>query len=154
MPARADRPATAEPRRSLIWLQGLACGGMVALAPETMLLMVVLLGPGLLALMLDRQPGRPVARAILLCGAAACVEPIRALWAAGHSLDAALAGLGDLGALGTAWSAAAGGWLLVELAPIATRAVLDAHSRARVARLHTLRERLAEAWGFDRPADP
>ena len=145
--------AVPERRNSLVWLQGLACGGMIALAPATTLLIGVLLGPGLVALLLDRQAGRPTARAVLLCTAAAVVDPVRALWQGGHSLLAASTLLGDLGVIGTAWSAAAGGWLLVELLPVMARVVLEAHSRTRAARLRAARTRLAEEWGFDQPPD-
>lgn len=143
------RVAGAERRHSFVWLQGLACGAVVTLAPATALLLAVLLGPGGVALMLDRQPGRPTARAVLLFSAAAAVEPVRALWAAGHTAQAAWALLGDLGTIGTAWSAAAAGWLLVELAPVAARVVLEARSRATNARLRATRARLADEWGFD-----
>jgi len=148
------KAAVAGRRHSFVWLQGLACGAVVTLAPATALLLAVLLGPAGLALALDRQPGRPVARAVLLCSAAACVEPVRALWAAGHTTQASLALLGDLAMVGTVWSAAAAGWLLVELAPIAARVALEAHSRARAARLRTARAKLAAEWGADGSAEP
>jgi hypothetical protein len=148
------RAAGAERRHSFVWLQGLACGAVVTLAPATALLLAVLLAPGGLALVLDSQPGRPTARTVLLCSAAAVVEPVRALWAAGHTADAALALLGDLGVIGTAWSAAAAGWLLVELAPIGARIVLEAQGRARSARLRAARARVAAEWGADGPDQP
>jgi len=141
--------APAAPRHSFVWLQGLACGAVVTLAPATALLLVVLLGPGGLALALDRRPGRPVARAVLLCSAAACVEPLRVLWAAGHTTTASVALLGDLGVVGTAWSAAAAGWLMVELAPVVAHVVQEAHAHARAARLRVVRARLAEEWGAE-----
>ena len=147
------RAAMAQRRHSFVWLQGLACGAVVTLAPAAALLLGVLLGPAALALVLDPQPGRPVARAVLLCSAAACVEPLRALWAAGHTTQASLALLGDFGLVGTAWSAAAAGWLLVELAPVLTRVVLEAHSRAKAARLRAARARLGEEWGSDGPTE-
>lgn len=143
------RAAKAERRHSFVWLQGLACGAVVALAPATAVLLAVLLGPGAAALAFDRKPGRPTARTVLLCSAAACVQPVRALWAAGHSAQAAVALLGDVGVIGTAWSAAAAGWLLAELAPLAARVALEAQSRARSVRLRAARAKLADDWGFD-----
>lgn len=142
------RAAGTERRHSFVWLQGLACGAVVTLVPASALLLAVLLGPAGLALLLDRDPGRPTARTVLLCSGAACVEPVRALWSAGHTTDAALALLGDIGVIGTAWSAAAAGWLLVELAPVAARIALEAQARARTSRLRAARAKLAAEWGF------
>ena len=77
----ASKPPPRAPRQhSLIWLQGLLCGAMVTLATPTALLLGVLLGPALLAIVLDREPGRPRARSIALCSMAAAVDPLRTLW--------------------------------------------------------------------------
>ena len=140
--------AKAAPRQhSMVWLQGLTCGAVVTLAPGVALLLGLLLGPGLLALVLDREPGRPMARCVLLMGLATCVQPLRALWSIGGSLTAALGLAGDIQVLGTAWSAAAAGWLMAELAPLGTRLVLEALARSRAAKLRVERDRLLAAWG-------
>ncbi len=139
---------------SLVWLQGLACGGFAALAPSVAMMVGVLLGPGLVALALDREAGKPVARAVLLCGLAACVDPVRSLWASGHGLNASLALAGDVRVVGGAWSAAAAGWLLAEIAPVAVRAALEAGAMARAVQLRAARERLAEEWGLPPSEQP
>jgi hypothetical protein len=133
---------------SLVWAQGLACGMAAALMPSVALVIAVLLGPGLVAIAMDHEPGKPVARAVVLCGLAACVEPVRALWASGHGLDIGMAVIGDPRVVGTAWSAAAGAWLLAEAAPIAVRMILEAASIARATRLRAARTKLAEEWGL------
>jgi hypothetical protein len=140
----ANNPgSTPQPRQhSMIWLQGLLCGAMATVATPTALLLGVLLGPALLAIVLDREPGRPRARSIALWSMAAAVNPLRTLWTAGHSMATATALLGDFQILGTAWSAAAGGWLLAEAMPITVRAALEALSIARAARLRAERVRL------------
>lgn len=148
-PATAGAAAGHPRQRSMVWLQGLLCGAMAMLAPPTALLMGVLLGPAVLALMLDRQSGRPKARSIALFGMAASVGPLRTLWVGGHTMPAAAALLGNLHVLGTAWAAAAAGWLLAEMAPVAVRATLEALSISRAARLRALRTQLAEEWRFD-----
>ena len=147
----ANKPSAGpKPRQhSTIWLQGLLCGAMVTLATPTALLLGVLLGPALLAIVLDREPGRPRARSIALCSMAAAVIPLRTLWTAGHNMATATALLGDFQILATAWSAAAGGWLLAEAVPIAVRAALEAMSIARAVRLRSERVRLVEAWGLN-----
>jgi hypothetical protein len=149
-----SKPATAQRGGGgLVWLQGLAIGAMVAMVPAAALLLGVLLAPGLAALMLDRRPGRPVARSVLLCGAAGCVAPVGDLWNAGQTVDASLAVLGELGGIGTAWSAAAAGWLLAELIPVVVRVVLEAASLAHAVRLRAARAKLAEEWEPDPPPD-
>jgi hypothetical protein len=145
MPAMAKAPR----RHSMVWLQGLGCGAVVALVPAMALLLGVLLLPGVLALLYDRQGGRPVARTVLLCGAAAVVAPALALWGAGKTMDASLILLSDLRVVGTAWSAAAAGWIAAELAPVAVLMVLEAITQTHAARLRATREKLVAEWGFD-----
>jgi hypothetical protein len=144
----APRTQPRQRQYSLIWLQGLLCGALATLATPTALLLAVLLAPAIVAMLFDREPGRPRARSIALCGMAASVDPLRALWTSGHSIEVASALLGNLQIVGTAWSAAAGGWLLAEIMPLAVRAVLEALSIARTSRLQAERARLIEAWGL------
>ena len=147
-----DPNSPSTPRRhSLVWLQGLLCGAMVTLATPTALLLGVLLAPALLAIVLDREPGRPRARTIALCSMAASVEPLRMLWTVGHSTATASALLGNMKILGTAWSAAAAGWLLAEITPVIIRATLEALSMARSTRLRAERAKLVEAWELQAP---
>ncbi len=61
---------TPAPRRSWLWLQGLACGALACLATATALLLVALLAPGLIMWTLDKEVGKANARAMLLCGIA------------------------------------------------------------------------------------
>ena len=149
-PAAAKRsPAPAGKSSALMWVQGLLCGGLVAMLPPTALLLGVLLGPAMLALFLDSQAGKPVARSVLLCTLAACVKPVRALWVAGHGMAASMALATDPDVIGTAWAAAAAGWLLAELAPIGVRVVLEGVSLRQAAQLRVMRAALAEEWGLD-----
>jgi hypothetical protein len=152
--AKRKRPrktaAAAQPRQhSLVWLQGLLCGAVVTLATPTALLLGVLLGPALLAVVFDREPGKPRARSIVLCSMAASVEPLRTLWLTGHTIPMAAALAGNAHTVGVAWTAAAAGWLLAEILPIAVRAVLETLSIARSAQLRTERAKLVEAWGIE-----
>ncbi len=144
-PAPAAAPTSGQ---ALIWAQGLACGGMVALAPAASLLVALLLAPGLLALALDRGPGRPIARAMLLCGAAPCVAPIMRVWDKGGG-EAALALVTDPASLCGAWGAAAAGWLALTLLPVGVKLILDARSLSQAARLRAERDRLIRDWGLE-----
>ena len=134
--------------RSLIWLQGLLCGALATLATPTALLIGVLFLPAIIATALDRQRGKPIARSIALFGLCGIVGPVLALWAAGHTLDAALMLATDPTDLMVAWGAAGAGWLLAELAPVAVRAVLESVVLARTARLRAERAQQEAEWGF------
>ena len=133
----------------VIWLSGLACGVMVAVAPGVATLAAGLLAPGILALKLDREPGRAVARTVLTCGLAGCVQPVITLWNMGQSFDVAVAIVMDPATIGMAWSLAAAGWLLTEVAPLLVRVALEGTALARATRLRAIRGRIAEAWGLD-----
>jgi hypothetical protein len=122
-------------------------------APGVGLVAGGLLAPGVVALKLDQEPGRPVARTVLTCGLAGCVQPIITLWNTGQSFNAAMAIVTDPAAIGLAWSAAAAGWLLTQLAPLLVRAALEAGALARATRLRTMRGKIAEAWGLDQASD-
>jgi hypothetical protein len=132
-------------------MSGLACGVLATVAPGIAILAAVLLAPGMAALKFDHEPGRPVARTVLTCGLAGCVQPVITLWSTGQSFDTAIAIATDARTAGVAWSAAAAGWLLTQIAPLIIRAVLEATSLARSARLRAARARLAEVWGIDQP---
>jgi hypothetical protein len=137
----------------VVWLSGLACGLVVAITPGLGLAAGGLLAPGLAALMLDKEAGRPIARAVLTCGVAGSVRPIMTLWNLGPTFDTALSVLFDPGTLVTAWGGAAAGWLLTQMAPLLTRMTLEAGAAAQTARLRATRARIADAWELDSDAD-
>jgi hypothetical protein len=138
---------------SFVWLQGLLCGALATLATPTALLLGVLLGPALLAVVFDSEPGRPVGRSVALFSMAASVRPLKTLWLSGHTMHVAAGLVGDLQVVGTAWSAAAAGWLLAQILPIAVRTVLDTLGLARSAQLKTERARLVSEWGLEDQAE-
>ncbi len=144
--------APARPARSMVWLQGLACGALATLATPLAVLLGVLLLPGLCVLLLDRAPGRPVARTMLLCGAAASVSPAWQLWDHGLTMANSLDQLSDFLTLGLAWAATAAGWLLAEVTPVFVHLVLEGTSRRREAELRAARARFEAEWGIP-PAD-
>ena len=149
------RGSSAGGNRSIVWLSGLACGVLAAVAPGIAVLAAGLLIPGAVALRLDREPGRPVARTVLTFGLVGCVYPVIALWNLGQSFGSAVAIVSDPTTLGVAWSAAAAGWLLTQLAPLAVRAALEGAALARSSRLRAARARIADTWGLDpAPKDP
>jgi hypothetical protein len=139
--------------KSLTWLQGLLCGALATLATPTALLVSVLLLPAIVAGVLDRQPGKPIARSVGLFGLCGAIGPVRSLWAAGHTIEAAAALAVDVDSLIWAWGGAVAGWLLAELAPVAVRAVLEVNARSRAARITAKRADYELAWGFPPAAE-
>jgi hypothetical protein len=135
--------------RSIVWLSGLACGVLAAVAPGIATVAGGLLAPGLVALKMDREPGRPIARAVLTFGLSGCVHPVITLWNTGHSFATAIAIVTDPTTISLAWGAAAAGWLLTQIAPLTVRVALEAFALARSSRLRASRSRIAEAWGLD-----
>lgn len=144
---RTGKKARADPG-SQLWLHGLLCGAFATLATPTALLASVLLLPALIASMLDSQPGKPIARSIALSGLCGTVGPVIRLWAIGHTIDAATSLATDSNNLMIAWGAAAAGWLLAEIAPVAVRAILEAMALTRGVRLRAERAKYEAAWGF------
>ena len=145
----ASRAGGGSARRagSLRWLQGMGCGLVLAVSPSTLLLLGGLMAPLVPALLSDGARGRPVARSVALFGAALSIGPVLRLWREGDSTANALALLGDVGVLGTAWAACAVGWLLAELAPVLVRVALDRNDHAQEAALLAARRRIEERWG-------
>ena len=67
---------------SLLWLQSSRLRAVLTFATPTALLLGVMLAPSVLALALDRAPGRPVARAVAMAGLAFALSPLwRLCWA-------------------------------------------------------------------------
>jgi hypothetical protein len=133
---------------STVWLQGLACGAVVALATPMAVLGGLLMVPSFGALLLERRSARLAARVALLCGAAAAAAPLATLWQSGLGVAGAVAAASDPAVLAGCWAAQAGGWLLAQLAPLLMRLVLDARAAATAARLRAERARYEAEWGI------
>jgi len=136
----------------------LIAAGVIALAIGALLIAYFpSFWPVVIAFAKDGSPGRPSARCAALCAAAASIGPARSAWLGGFGrgfgLDAVLSQAADWHVLATAWCAAAAGWLLAELAPLAARAVLEIAAKSRAARLRVERARLCALWGWAESAD-
>jgi hypothetical protein len=153
-PARPPAAGAAHGLGSAVWLQGLACGTVVAMATPTAVLGALLMVPGIGALLLERRAGRPAARVTLLCGAAAAAAPLTALWQAGLGVGGALATASDPAVLAGCWAAQAAGWLLAQLAPVLLRLAFDARAAAIAAGLRKERAHYEAEWGIPPAAGP
>jgi hypothetical protein len=141
-------------RRSWLWVQGLACGAALSIAPGPVILMAVLLAPGLVSYAIESGDSKPVSETMLLLSVATCFMPLRVLWESGHSLDASVALLCDPARTGLSWVAAGAGWLMEEAARFIAQQASDASTRRRVAQLQKERADLVTEWGSLDPKPP
>ncbi|WP_158745869.1 hypothetical protein [Acidisphaera sp. L21] len=150
--AKASASATpAVPRRSWFWLQGVICGVAVAVVPGTALMIGVLMAPAFATYAMEQGKTRPLARGMMLRGAACTFMPLRVLWEHGGSLDASLDLLSDPGRPLLAWTACGAGWLAGQLADILTRLALDARSARALRQLTQERDKLIVEWTDEQP---
>ncbi len=140
------RAAKARGPGSTLWLQGLACGAVVALATPLAVMGGLLLAPGIGALLLERRAAPLAARVALLCGAAAAAVPLAALWQGGLGVAGAITAASDPAVLAGCWAAQAAGWLATQLAPMLVRVTLDLRAAATAARLRAERARYEAEW--------
>jgi hypothetical protein len=132
------------------WLQGLACGALLAFAPGFALLLAALLAPAFVGLLLDRRPGRPIARAILLAGAAFSLAPAWHLFQGGQNVAAAMDLLVDPAILAPAWLAGSCGWAICEILPVLLRVAADVRATTRIAALQAEVRALRETWDLEK----
>ena len=133
----------------LVLLLALSVGGLIALSPDIALPLVILLLPGLLALVLDRSPGCGAARAILLFQAAACVHPAMDAWHRCAGADDCMMYLAAWPSILRVWLAGAAAWVVIQMLPLALKVLDDYRLRYRRSALAARREELAAEWGLD-----
>ena len=152
-PSRSDRArnrragrAPARPganTRSWSWLHGLLCGALAVSAPWTVGTLGLLLLPGLIAVSMESDRARPIARAMLLFAAASTIGPVRAGIAGGAGSVLGLCAPSDVA---IAWAASGGAWLLSQaVAPLALW-VARQLDRGDIARLSAERAALIARW--------
>jgi len=132
---------------SMIWLQGMVCGAVLTFATPAALVGGTLLAPALLALVADREPGRPIFRAVALFGGAVSLEPLWHLCLSGDSMTTALEILSDPTMLAFAWVASAFGWALCEVLPVLMENAGKFAEASRVAGWKAELKRIEEEWG-------
>jgi hypothetical protein len=133
----------------IVLLLGLAGGGLIALSPDIALPLVLLLLPGLLALVLDRTPGCAVARAILLFQAAACVHPVMDAWYRCAGIDGCMSYLAEWPTVVRVWLAGAVAWVVGQALPLGLKVLDDHRLRIRRSVLAARREALIAEWGLE-----
>jgi hypothetical protein len=133
----------------MVLLLALASGGLIAFSPDIALPLLLLLLPGLIALVLDRSPGCGVARAMLLFQGAACVRPVMYAWYRCDGIDGCMSFLAEWTAILPVWLAGATSWLLTQILPLGLKLLDDYRLRHRSAALLAQRQALVEEWGLE-----
>lgn len=107
--------------------------------------------PSVGSLLVEREPGRPMTRAMASFGLAVSAGDLWRLWDQGGGVDLGLAACLDPTVVARAWAAQGGAWLLAEIIPLWL--ITRAERAARVAsdRLEAARRELADEWT---PASP
>jgi hypothetical protein len=146
MAAKAGGKAKRAPAGSGMWLQGMICGGVLAFATPCALLGAVLMAPGVISLVVERGPHRPVTRAVSLACLSFTLAPLWHLFMDGQSMMAALEMLANPAVLCPAWLAGAVGWALCELLPMALRITAALRAKARIDALRAEETALRETW--------
>jgi hypothetical protein len=133
----------------MVLLLALASGGLIAFSPDIALPLLLLLLPGLIALVLDRSPGCGVARAMLLFQGAACIRPVINAWYRCDGIDGCMSFLAEWTAILPVWLAGGTAWLLTQILPLGLKLLDDYRSRHRSTALLAQRQALVEEWGLE-----
>jgi hypothetical protein len=150
MASKARGRSPAQPKSgigSMLWLQGMVCGAVLAFATPAALLGGTLMAPALIALLADRDPSRPVFRAVALFGGAVSLTPLWHLCLSGDSMTTALDILSDPAMVAFAWLASAFGWALCEVLPVLMENGSRFAEAARVSAWKAELKRIEEEWG-------
>ena len=131
---------------ALLLVIGIGCGGAIAIAPDIAAAVLVLLIPGLIAVMIDPTPGRAVGRAILLFQGAASVRPMTSIWFHCDGINACVGMVTDRQTVLTVLLAAGFGLVLTLVLPIVLKVLDDRRTELRRNQLMGQRQALIEEW--------
>ncbi len=130
----------------LLWLQGLACGALLAFATPSFILLGAFLSPALACLAADSEPARRMSRAVALACLAGALPPTWSLWMHDDRMEVALALLTDPATLFFGWGPAAGVWALCEILPVVLKSLWDMSEAARSRSLEAELKALKAEW--------
>lgn len=134
--------------RSIIGITaGIGFGLGIALVPGLGLVTIVLLAPAVVGAIFDRDPGRPLLRAMMLPALAAALLPIWQTWRMGSGFDAGLAILSDPATIGWPWVAAAAGWLAAQAGESLAALLMGLRTARRKSALEARLADLDAEWG-------
>ncbi len=148
-PAKAAQAAA--PKGSLVWVQGMVCGALLAFATPTALMLGVLLAPALACFAGERTQAGTMTRGVALCCGAASIGPVWHLWHGGNRMGTALELLSDPLCLVLAWGAGACAWALCQVLPVVMRTTWEMRVAARAKAIAAELAACREEW--DLPAE-
>lgn len=119
---------------------------VIVLFPTTVVLAPFML-PTVVAYIIDRQAGRPFTITVGLLNGAGTLPAVLALWADGHTLNAAQGALSNVLFWFFAYLCAAVGWTIYSMLPPLLRQYYDRVTSSRVEKLRQEQEKLIEEWG-------
>lgn len=120
---------------------------VMLLSISSVILLCFALLPTLVAAIIDRTPQKYAAFCVGGMNLSGTVPFLIDLWFGEHSIDQAMAILGNVFALAIIYSAAAFGWMMYILVPPIIAAFLIMVARRRAQQLRSAQARLVEEWG-------
>jgi hypothetical protein len=139
----------AKTKASAMWLQGLACGAMLAFAPAMALLLGVLLAPAIASFAADLEKGRGATRAVAIACVAGALSPAWHLWLANDQLAVAIALLCDPLNLLLAWGGGACAWALCQVVPAVLKSVWSVSEALRAHKIEAEMKKIREEWHLE-----
>lgn len=137
--------------------EGLPLGSQLVLAASfvplcavflpTLILLVPLMAPTIVALLFDRGEGRPLALTIGMLNFSGSLQGVGTLWAGGQTFSDLWPVLGDPMAWMFAYAAAVMAWLVRMSIPPIISTYYKAASEARVRNLMIRQQKLIDNWG-------
>lgn len=145
----ATSTTTAQQKRSgsmQKWMQGLLCGAALAWMPGYVLIIGVMLLPALAVYVMDSKRGEASARMMMPYTFAALVHPLHQVWDADGSMEAAINVLMNPVHSVLGWSAAGGGWFVLELSLFGVKLVRQFNARKRKLAIEKRLKSLSDEW--------
>ena len=133
----------------LLLIASLALFGLLIFVGALPLLCLFL--PTLLALIVEREPGRPMTRTLLLFGFAGAWDAIGAFWQGWSLHGADVMAMPDVHAIARAWLAQAGGCLLAEVIGLGFVLLVDRESARTKADSEAEIAALKVEWSLNQP---
>jgi hypothetical protein len=133
----------------VVMMLGLGVGALIALSPDIAIPLIVLMLPGIVALLIDPAPGAARARALLLFQGAACINPVSNAWYRCSGIDSCIKYLCGPTTVMTVWLAAAAAWMIAQTLPIALKLLDDHRLKKHRADLLERRKALVTEWGLE-----
>jgi hypothetical protein len=132
-----------------MWLQGLACGALLAFAPAMALLLGVLLAPAIACFAADMEQGRGATRSVAIACVAGALSPAWHLWLAGNAFGVAITLLCDPLTLVLAWGAGACAWALCQVVPALLQSLWSVRETLRTHKIEAEMKRIREEWHLE-----